>query len=392
MNDITSGSPSPDRPPTPGGSSLTSLQSPDTSGNGKPFSGLSIAILYSDAKRENFATEKHYLTEAEVYGRAKIIAPYFEKLGATVHLLPGNTTLGSRLRELQPSLALNLIDSIRGQEYLAPSVPGTLELLDIPYTGSGILSMSINYNKFLTKKLLEQHGLPVPHYQVMAEPNEPINSLLRYPLISKINDIHGSVEIDETAISETERPLRERVKRLIATYKQEVLIEEFIAGRELSAIVFEGSKRKVYVGEKVFNEALMGGPYNIASYKAVWEDNEKDPMKMIYHYEKYEPSEWLKEDIKKAYEVLKMEDYAKFDIRVDVSGRYYFIDPNVNPAFGPEEADCAIGSIMAMYGVEFPEILKRLVSNTLNSSRADVTQAKSGIESSSAPISGPVVP
>lgn len=340
-----------------------------TNGNDQPFKGLSIVILYSDAKREYFATDEHYFTEAEVLERARVIAPYFEKMGATVTLLPGNTTLGERLLDEKPTLVVNLVDSLRGDEYLAPSIPGLLELLNIPYTGSGILGMSINYNKFLTKKMLEQYGLPVPRYQLITESTEPVNPLLRYPLISKINDIHGSVEIDETAVSENERHLRDRIKRLIATYKQDVIVEEFIVGRELSAIVFEGLKRKVYVAEKVFSEERMPGPYKLASFDAVWADKESDPMKQIYHYEKFEPNEWLKEDIKKAYGVLKMEDYAKFDLRLDQSGRYYFIDPNVNPAFGPKEADCAMGTIMAMYGVEFPEILKRLVTNTLQEAR-----------------------
>lgn len=336
--------------------------------NGTPFSGMTIAILYSDAKREYFATEEHYLTEAEVYERAKIIAPYFEKMGATIVLIPGNEDLNTRLKKLKPTIVVNLVDSIRGDEYLASAIPGTLELLDSYYTGSGILAMSINFNKFLTKKMLEQYGLPVPRYQLVGDPNEPINPLLRYPLISKINDIHGAVEIDERAVAENERALRERLKRLISTYKQEVLIEEFIVGREITAIVFEGLKRKVYVGEKMFNETRVPGPYKIATFTATWLDEEKDPTKQIYHYEKYDPSDTLKEDIKKAYNVLKMEDYAKFDIRIDQSGRYYFIDPNVNPAFGPKESACALGLVMDLYGVDFQEILKRLVVNALNGS------------------------
>lgn len=333
--------------------------------NGTPFLGMTIAILYSDAKREYFATEEHFMTEAEVFERAKAVAPYFEKMGATVRLIPGNEALSVCLKKMNPTVVLNLVDSIRGDEYLASAVPGTLELLDLNYTGSGILGMSINYNKFLTKKMLEQYGLPVPRYQLVSDPNVPINPLLRYPLISKINDIHGAVEIDESAVAENERVLRDRVKRLLLTYKQEVLIEEFIVGRELTAIVFEGLKRKVYVGEKVFNEARIPGPYKIATFAATWLDEEPDPAKQIYHYEKYEPSESLKEDIKKAYDVLKMEDYAKFDLRIDQSGRYYFIDPNVNPAFGPKESACALGLVMNLYGIDFPEILKRLVANTL---------------------------
>ncbi len=329
------------------------------------LSGQTVAILYSDAKREYFATEEHYLTEAEVLDRAKIIAPYMEKMGAAVHLLPGNNGLGDALSKIHPSFVLNLVDSVRGDETLAPSVPGLLELLDLSYTGSGILGMSINYNKFLTKKLMEQHGLPVPRYQLMSEPNQPINPLLRYPLISKLNHIHGSVEIDETAVAENERGLRERVKKLMAVYKDDVLVEEYIAGRELAAVVFEGMKRKVYVGEKVFNPEV-GGQYKIASFSAVWQEDEMDRAKWAYDYAKYEPGETLKEDIKKCYEVLKMEDYAKFDLRLDQSGRYYFIDPNANPAFGPKESFCALGTILSMYGIDFPEIIKRLAINTLN--------------------------
>jgi len=336
-------------------------------GNQNLLVGQTVAILYSDAKREYFATEEHYLTEVEVLVRAKIIAPYLEKMGGAVHLLPGNNGLGDALSKIHPSFVLNLVDSVRGDETLAPSVPGLLELLDLNYTGSGILGMSINYNKFLTKKLMEQHGLPVPRYQLMSEPNQPINPLLRYPLISKLNHIHGSVEIDQSAIAENERPLRERVKKLMAVYKDDVLVEEYIAGRELAAVVFEGMKRKVYVGEKVFNPEA-GGQYKIASYSAVWQEDEMDQAKWTYNYAKYEPGEALKEDIKKCYEVLKMEDYAKFDLRLDQSGRYYFIDPNANPAFGPKESFCALGTILNLYGIDFPEIIKRLAINTLNGS------------------------
>lgn len=332
------------------------------------LSGFRVAILYSDAKREYFATEEHYLTEAEVFDRVKLIAPYLEKMGAEVIALPGNNNLGDELRKLNPGFILNLVDSVRGDETLAPSVPGLLELLDLYYTGSGILGMSINYNKFLTKKLMEQRGLPVPRYQLMNSWTDTVNPLLRYPLISKLNSIHGSVEIDDTAVAENERQLRERVKRLMAVYKDEVLIEEFIVGRELAAIVFEGMKRKVYVGEKIFRDDASV-PYKIVSFSADWEeDEETDPSKWSYHYEKYEPSDQLKEDIKKAFEVLKMEDYAKLDIRLDQSGRYYFIDPNANPAFGPKESFCALGTIMDLYGIDFNEILKRLAINTLNGS------------------------
>jgi hypothetical protein len=60
-----------------------------------------------------------------------------------------------------------------------------------------------------------------------------------------------------------------------------------------------------------------------------------------------------------------MEDYAKFDLRLDFSGRHYFIDCNNNPAFGPKETYCALSTILALYDIPFDQVLTRLINNTL---------------------------
>jgi len=125
-----------------------------------------VIILYSEAKKEYFPTEEQYITEVEVAERANKIMPYFEKVGYQVKLAPGNEELMGILRKEQPSFVLNLVDSVRGQEHLAAIVPATLELLNIPYIGTGMLGLALNSNKFLTKKLMEQAGLPLPRYQL----------------------------------------------------------------------------------------------------------------------------------------------------------------------------------------------------------------------------------
>ncbi len=67
----------------------------------------------------------------------------------------------------------------------------------------------------------------------------------------------------------------------------------------------------------------------------------------------------------KGFKISRMADYGKFDIRLDSSGRYYFIDCNSNPAFGPKECGCAISYILDLYEISFSDILKRLIVNTL---------------------------
>jgi len=316
-----------------------------------------VAIIYSDVKREYFPTEAQYITEKDADRDASVIGKYLETLGIDVHTYPGNERLPARLYRDKPEMVINVVDSVKGDESLSSAIPGVLELLGLPYTGADILGLSLDTNKFLGKKLLQQNGIPIPHYQLFNAPGDYLDPSLRFPLISKLNAIHGAVEITKDAVSENEKHLRERLKFLTQVYKQPVLVEEFIVGREVTAILLEGMNRKVYLAEKVF--AHPEEKYVFTTFEAQWQYDE-----WAYHYSKYDDP-ILKEYVKKAFDVAKMYDYGKFDIRIDQSGRYFFVDTNCNPAFGPKELDNALSLILDMYGISFYEILKRLLLNTV---------------------------
>jgi D-alanine-D-alanine ligase len=317
-----------------------------------------VAILYSDVQRADFPTEAQYITEKDADVDAGLIGSYLETLGIKVLLYPGSADLPALLIRDRPELVINLVDSIKGNESLASAIPGVLELLDIPYTGADILGLSLDTNKFLIKKLLQQNGVPAPHYQLMNNPRGYLDPSLRYPLISKLNAVHGAVEITREAVSENEKHLRERLRYLIQTYHQPVLVEEFIAGREMTAILLEGMNKKVYLAEKVFLHPEE--KYVFTTFEDQWLLKGSD----TFHYVKYDDP-LLKEYVKKAFDVSNMYDYGKFDIRLDSSGRYFFIDTNCNPAFGPKELDVSLSIILDLYGISFYEILKRLLLNTV---------------------------
>ncbi len=317
----------------------------------------SVSILYSDAQRSDFPTEAQYITEQGAEQDARLIAGYLQAMGIAVRLYPGNAELAERLRKDGTELVLNLVDSVKGQESLAPAIPGVLELLDIPYSGADMLGMALDTNKFLIKKLLQQNGVPVPYFQLFNTPEDYLDPMLRFPLISKLNAVHGSVEITAEAVSENEKQLRKRLRYLIRTYKQPVLVEEFISGRELTAIVLQEKKKRVYLAEKVFAHAE--GKYVFLTFEDQW----LSEMNAAFHYVRYNDP-LLKEYVKKAFEVARMAGYAKFDVRMDQSGRYFFIDSNCNPALGPCEQDVAISVILDLYGVSFPYILRELLIHT----------------------------
>lgn len=320
---------------------------------------IRAGIIYSEVKRSYFPTHSQYLTEKDAYRDASIIASYVRKFGIKTDLYPGNAALAEKLRHDKPEIVLNLVGSVKGNEYLASSIPGILELLEIPYTGAGILGESLSYNKFLVKKLLEQNGVPVPRYQLFNTYKDPLDSTLRFPLISKLNEIHGAVEITKDAISETVQHLRDRLKFLIKTYQQPVVVEEFIVGREITGILLEGLNKKVYLAEKIFKKKPKG-KYTFASFELQWSEEGKNAI----DYTKYKDP-LLQEYVKRAFEITDMFDYGKFDIRIDNSGRYFFLDSNSNPFLGTKQMESAVGSILDLYGISFLEILKRLLLNTM---------------------------
>ena len=320
----------------------------------------SVGILYSEVKREYFPTEARYITEKDAKSHSELVGKYIADLGIDVKLYEGVPEVTALLKKDKPDMVFNLTGSIKGQEYLASAIPGILEAMEIPYTGAGILGESLSYNKFLTKDLLNSHGIPVPNFQLMTHYKSPLYQNLRFPLISKLNEVHGSVEISADAVSENEKHLRERVKFLTDTYQQEVLVEEFIFGKEISVFLLEGKNKKVYMGEV---SMANGSKYQLIDFDNQWV-NMADPIQYI----KYE-DKGLKSYVKRAFNVLNMDDYGKFDVRVDESGRYYFIDANTNPFFGPKELQSQIAKVLEIYGVNFKEILRRLLINTMREAK-----------------------
>ncbi len=321
-----------------------------------------VGIIYSYVKRSYFPTYSQYITENDSRKEANLTAKCLKRMGIGVKLYPGNWTLLKRLEKDRPEVVINFAGSVHGIEFLAASVPGVLELLEIPYTGTGILGESLSYNKFLVNKLLEQNGIPVPNYQLFNSYKDPINPNLRFPLISKLNEIHGAVELTFDSISETEKHLRERLKFLIKTYDQPVVVQEFIVGREITAVLLEGLNKKVYLAEVILKKEIS--KYHFKSFELQWYRKYSD----VIDYQTYKDP-ILNEYVKKAFSIADMADYARFDIRLDNSGRYFFLDANSNPHLAPLETGSPVTTVLNLYGISFNNIMRRLLINTIRDSK-----------------------
>lgn len=322
-----------------------------------------IAILYTDAKKEYFSTIEEFYTVDRSDEEARDFGPFFKSLGVKVCYILGDANMTKNLLREKPDMAINLVTTVKGYDSLGATVPSTLELLEIPYTGAGTLGFALGCNKYLIYALLSQHGIPVPPFQLMTSNRSVLDPSLKFPLILKLNEEHSNVEIKRESVVENESELRRRLKYLLKKYDQDVLVSEFIDGREFAAFIFQSYNKKVYSIERKIHLPNNKSGHEFLDYDLCWM-YEAEEYKKYLKYEKYRDP-LLENLVKKAFDISLMGDYGKFDIRMDRLGKYYFIDANANCHFGPPSWDCEMTLTLKDYGIPFKTLLKRLLQNTM---------------------------
>jgi D-alanine-D-alanine ligase len=320
-----------------------------------------VAIIFSDVKREYFDTEESFVTEQEVYLNAQRISTIINKMGAETILIPSDDHMIITLNKFKPDLCLNLVDTVRGKDKLSAVIPGILEMLNLPFVGSGMFGMNLGNDKYLINQLLRTRQVSVPKSQLFYS-NEIIpDPALKYPLILKLNEIHGSVDIDQDSIVENYDQLKHKVSQLINSYHQPVVVEEFIDGVELTAVIIQDEELKIFVAEKEFLDKTK--KYLIADYQIKWSNNDWNGL----HFKPYlNPSAALIADIKKAIKITHMVGYGRIDIRLNREGQHFIIDINHNPYIGPDESGPTFTVVLKMFGLSFEDYLKILLTNYQN--------------------------
>src|SRR5262245_22792146 len=209
-----------------------------------------VAVAYSHVEREWFPTEEAYQAEIEVEGRAQEVVDELEKLGIPAKGYPGDPYFFTNLIVDDPDLVLNLVDTLKGRDSLQTSIPAALELANIPYTGAGMAGLVIGNDRNLFKQLLIANNIPTPAFQYIKRKGTCINAEIGLPLIVKLNEGGGSVGVDDKAVQETIEEAQRKVEEMIESYKLPVIVERFIDGGEINAIVFETDRKKyTFLGE-----------------------------------------------------------------------------------------------------------------------------------------------
>lgn len=310
-----------------------------------------------------------------------------EFLEASLH--PSHDVI-QQLRDFRPDLCFNIAESHFGDGREA-HIPSILEMLQIPYTGSKVTALALSLDKPLTKHVLAQYGLPTPEFQVFHRADMPLSSQfvdgagrLRHALFVKPCREGTSMGISAANIVRSVDELRTQVDRLIVRYRQPVLVERYIEGREVMVglvgnIVMSGAVS--YTDEHGLYTRIPPGltllpPLEVkfeafdAAEAGIYSNRIKTEFAVSFaeDHRYYCPAP-LDPDLAHTLNLMAVTtfdaigclDFARVDFRLDAhdGDRPYILEVNPLPGLSPGISDLVLQA--EVYGWGYDELINRIV-------------------------------
>lgn len=261
-----------------------------------------------------------------------------ENAGYEIVLLEADQDFLVKVRDASVDFVFNIAEGIHG-ESRESHVPAILEMLNIPYSGSGVLTQAITLNKSRKKEILNYHGIPTPRFQLFRNNHQRLDPNLRFPLIVKPDAEGSSVGIFNDSFVEDLPSLKKQVNKVLRDYDQPALVEEYMDGREFTVSLLgnNGSLKVLPIIEVDFNH-LPEGLRRFDSYEAKWiydnPDNVVDPL-ICPPDLKPKLKSALEKTAKRTFYTLGCVDFARIDIRLDSGGIPHVLDVNALPGLMP---------------------------------------------------------
>ena len=153
--------------------------------------------------------------------------------GHDCEFLEADITLLDTIRTYKPDICFNISEGHFGDGREA-QVPALLEMLQVPYTGSKVLTLAMALDKPVTKRILHWHELPTPNFQTFERVDEPLSEDMAYPLFVKPSREGTGMGVSAKSIVHNRAELEEQISEIIQKYAQPALVEQYIEGREVT--------------------------------------------------------------------------------------------------------------------------------------------------------------
>lgn len=302
-----------------------------------PKGKLNIAIV-GNLKKNTTSINPDDEAEYDNPATVDAIKKALEKDKYHVCFIEADELLPKKLRQNKIDFVFNISEG-RGGRGREAQVPAILNMMGIPYTGSDETTLCLSMDKALTKRLLASYRIKTPKYFVKNSQNKGQLSGFSYPVIVKPNSEGSSKGICDKSIAKDRNELKAVLSEKLALYSQEMLVEEYIEGREFTVgVLGNGEELRVFPPMEIVYKRPTQENFHVYSYS----------VKQNYdEYVSYECPPKLSELLikemcdtaKKIYKILGCRDFARIDFRLSQDDKIYFIEINPLPGLAPSYSD-----------------------------------------------------
>jgi D-alanine-D-alanine ligase len=258
-------------------------------------------------------------------------------------------------------LVFNIAEGMYGSGREA-QVPALLDAYQIPYVFSGPLVLAVTLDKAWTKEIVRNAGVPTPDYFVVEKPADIKKINLPFPLFAKPLAEGTGKGINSSSVIKDKTHLEKLCLQLMEKFKQPVIVERYLSGREFTAgIVGTGDQaRCIGVMEIILKE---NAEENVYSYV----NKEECEERIIYSLTDPAAVEACSSLALKVWKAIRGEDGGRVDIRFDDKGIANFLEVNPLAGIHPEHSDLPI--LSKLNGIAYDKLMKMIMDSAVKKVR-----------------------
>lgn len=282
---------------------------------------------------------------------------------------PLNLSLSASLTVLftdQDQVILDVIFPVlHGTDGEDGSIQGLLQTMNLPYVGSGVLGSAVAMDKLLSKRVLENAGIPVAKFMDFGHDQrheihfQEIASQLGLPFMMKPTNLGSSVGVAKIkSIDGFEAAVDETFQ-----YDNHILFEEYVVGREMECGVL-GNANPIASAP---GEIILSPEYEFYSFEAKYEN--PDAVSIVLPAEVDERTrEAIKLNSIAAFKVLGCKDFARIDLFVLSDGSVRINEINTIPGFTNISM---YPKLMGLEGYDYPDLITTLIKQAIDRTEAE---------------------
>lgn len=252
-------------------------------------------------------------------------------------------------------LVFNIAEGLYGMGREA-QVPALLDAYRIPYTFSDPAVLSVTLHKAMAKHIIRGHGIPTAHFYLVKDKKDLELIKAEFPLFIKPVAEGTGKGISDKSLINSKKELSENISELLEKYKQPVLVEEYLPGREFTVgILGTGENAK---------------PCGIMEVSVKDEKDKK--IYSLYTKENYEglvdytlPEKEIAEKCFKvaldSWNALECRDGGRVDLKLDTDGIPNFIEVNPLAGLNPIHSDLPI--LCRLNGISYEELIGKIMDS-----------------------------